>query len=195
METIKWINDNLNFLNLIPSVVIAIATVAYTVRLILDSVRRKRQEIDPKINVAIVHDTYNHYYLHLVVENIGNGPAYNIKFNVKNEINIKEEERKINRIGYIRNGLKSIPAKTKRTTVYLKTLDVDARIFCDQIEIDIEYENKFKRKFRESIELDLSYIADAEFINSNHQLKMVDELQEISKTFKQIVQKNQRILE
>ena len=158
-----------------------------SIRTSIEERKMRRQRTDPKIAVNIVQNEYNPYILTLVIENVGNSPAHNIKFDVQQELDI-DEEKKIGNIEYIKNGFRSLNKKTKRETVYLRSFDVDAKIFKTPIKIGVEYEDISGRKFKEKEIIDLSYLVDATFVNNLPSNKIVHELAGITEALEHISQ-------
>ena len=187
--------NNITMINLFATILIAVATASYvflTIQLVLENIKSRKLHIDPKIILDIVQDEYNPYLLMFIVENVGNGAALDIKFKLKKQINLKEEEQ-IKNIGFIKNGLRALSGKMKFKTVFINVKDYakNIEIFNDLIEIDIEYTDSSKKKviFNDNIKIDLSYLSDIKYLNNQPIYKLNEEIIQISKTLKSIEQK------
>ena len=80
---LKFLNDNAGALNLLFSAVVAIATVVYarlTARLVSETERLRTAATEPSIEITYRSRDESMSLLEVVVKNIGNGPAYNVKF-------------------------------------------------------------------------------------------------------------------
>lgn len=189
MEIIKWINNNDILINLFSSIILAIATVFYvflTTKLVSENIKIRRLQIDPKIVLDILMDENDPYFLNIIIENVGNGVALNLKFNVKSELNITKS-KKISELGFIKNGLKTLSAKSKYKTMLIFIIDeTNVEIFNRLIEIDIEYFDITGKKFIERTIIDLSYINDISYLRNKPEDKIIKEIKEITKTLKDI---------
>ena len=155
--------------------------------MVSESIKNRRLQIDPKIIVDIVLDEHDPYFLNLVVENVGNGVALNLKFNIKNEWKLSKAKM-LKDIGFIKNGLKSLSGKTKYKTLFVFLIDENIDIFKESMEIEVEYEDISKRKYMEKIIFDLSYLSDITYTRNRPENKIVKEMKELSKSIKQISQ-------
>lgn len=191
MEIIlDWINNNGTLINLFSTFVMALATVFYvilTIRLVSESVKNRRMQIDPKITMDIKSDATHPFLLNFVIENIGNGVALNIKFAIKNEPKLKKSKN-ISDYGFIKNGLKSLSGKAKYKTFFLNTLDEGVEATKQLIIVNIDYEDITKRKYSEEIIFDLSYLDDIIYSHTEPEYKIIKELEGISKSIKNISQ-------
>ena len=191
MNIINWINSNNTLINLFSTFIIAVATAFYmflTIKLVTENIKNRRLQIDPKIVLDILMDEHDPYFLNIIVENVGNGVALDIKFNIKNELDLKKS-KKISELGFIKNGLKTLSAKTKYKTMLVFLIDEnDEEIFNKLIEIEIKYTDITKRKYIEKTIIDLSYVNDISYLRNKPEDKIIKEIKEISKTLKNISQ-------
>ena len=188
MKIIDWINCNSTFINLLSTLIVAIATVFYvilTLRLVSESIKNRRLQIDPKIVMNILPDEYDIYFLNFIIENVGNGVALNIKFNINNEYNVKTS-KKLSDYIFIQNGLKTLSGKTKYKSMFSFTIEEDLQIFKEPMIINIEYEDIYKRKYFEKIMFDLSYLSDISRLRNRPEDKILKELKDVSKSLKNI---------
>jgi len=190
MEIINWINCNSTFINLLSTLVVAIATVFYvilTIRLVAESVKNRRLQIDPKIVMNILPDEHDIYFLNFIIENVGNGIALNIKFKINNEFKVKTS-KKLSDFILIQNGLKTMHGRTKYKSLFSFTIEEDLQIFKEPMTIDIEYEDIYKRKYVEKIIFDLSYLSDISRLRNKPEDKILKEMKEISKSLKNMTE-------
>jgi len=178
----------INCINSFSTVIVALATTVYvilTILILIENNKIRRLQINPKIVMDIITDKYSPHLLMLVVENVGNGAAFNINFNVIKEIDINDKEKIIN-IGFIKSGLKSLSGKAKHKTIYCNTIDYanSIEIFDNTIEIDIEYnyDSKSRKKcqLNEKIIINLSYLSDIKYLNNKPEYKIIKEMVDIN---------------
>jgi hypothetical protein len=155
---IDWIKTN----NTLTDLFSAFATVFYvvlTIKLVSENVKNRRIQTDPKIVMDIILDATHPFLLNIILENVGNGVALNIRFLIKNEPKLKKSKN-ISDYGFIKNGLKSLSGKAKYKSFLLNTLNEGLELTKELILIDIKYEDIYKRKYSEEVIFDLSYLED-----------------------------------
>jgi hypothetical protein len=185
---IDWIETNNTLIDLLSTFVTALATVFYvvlTIRLVSENVKNRRIQTDPKIVMDIILDATHPFLLNIILENVGNGVALNIKFLVRNEPKLKKSKN-ISDYSFIKNGLKSLSGKAKYKTFFLNTIDEGLELVKELILIDIKYEDIHKRKYSEEIIFDLSYLEDIVYSHTEPEYNIIKEMKEISKSLKNI---------
>jgi hypothetical protein len=185
---IAWIEQNTSFITLIFSGLVMLSTVVYailTAKLVKETITLRRIQTDPKITMVIVHDVYHPFIVSIILENVGNGTALNIKFNILSEpkLNIR---RNISSYGFIQNGIKSLSGHTKFKTLFMSTIEEGHQIAREPILLEITYEDLCKRKYYEKLMLDISYLHDIKITQTEPIYEIKKSVNEISKTMKEI---------
>ena len=105
---ICWANQNAGVLGLLFSLVVTISTVAYvtlTRSLVRETKEMRKAGTDPDIAIYIQQQERWINLLDLVIRNLGNGPAYDISFNVEQTAPIRTEHN-LSKIAALRRGIK-----------------------------------------------------------------------------------------
>ena len=85
-DLLEGVTRNAALMNLIFSAVVMAATVVYailTAALVRETRRMRSAQTDPDMAVYLEHDENSIGVLHFVIRNIGSGPAYELKFELK----------------------------------------------------------------------------------------------------------------
>lgn len=88
----NWASSNAAALNLLFSAVVMAATVVYallTASLVRETIRMRTAQTDPDVAAYLEHDEHSIGVIHLVIRNIGNGPAYDLQFDLK-DVQLKD---------------------------------------------------------------------------------------------------------
>lgn len=87
---LKFLNDNSGAFNVLFSAVVAIATVVYavlTARLVRETERLRAAATEPALEVTYRARDEAMSLLEIVIKNIGNGPAYGVRFSFNSSSN------------------------------------------------------------------------------------------------------------
>jgi hypothetical protein len=107
MCLIEWIKNNEAIITLFFSFLVAISTVVYAIltrKMVKKTILTRRLQTDPKIIMDIISYDDHPYLFNMIIANIGNSPAVNIKFNILNEPDIKKS-KKLSEYIFIKNGI------------------------------------------------------------------------------------------
>ena len=112
---LEFLNQNSGAFAVIFSAVVAIATIVYAIltwRLVSETRKMREAQTEPKISATIQPREEWINFIDMVIQNIGLGPAYNIKF----EINPDFEYIKgkfLSELGFMKNALKYLAPNQK----------------------------------------------------------------------------------
>jgi hypothetical protein len=188
---LTWIVNNASLITLIFSGLVMLSTVVYailTAKLVKETIILRRIQTDPKITMNMVHDVYSPFIVSIILENVGNGTALNIKFNILSEpkLNIRKN---LSSYGFIQNGIKSLSGHTKFKTLFMSIIEEGHQIEREPILLEITYEDLCKRKYHEKLILDISYLHDIKVAQTEQIYEIKKSFNEISKTMKEISMK------
>jgi hypothetical protein len=86
-DVIRWSTNHAALVNLIFSGVVMTATVVYailTASLVKETKRMRRAQTDPEVAAYLEPDYHSIGLLHLVIRNVGSGPAHDVRFELSN---------------------------------------------------------------------------------------------------------------
>jgi hypothetical protein len=85
-------------ITLLFTIAVGVSTIVYaylTAKLVNETKRMRKSQTDPEISVSLVQNDISISLIDLIVENIGLGPAYEIKFEILKDRNLSIEMRQI----------------------------------------------------------------------------------------------------
>lgn len=132
------------------AIVVAVCTVIYTVInwfMLVESKKVRKQKQTPYIISYLKLSETEPKNIYLVVENVGEGYAKNVKFNVIKDNVVESEMRLENRKG-IKDGISSFPSHYKLEYLVAFDLTKDG-LGEDYIEIEIEYYDNINKKYKD----------------------------------------------
>lgn len=122
-EFIESLNANSGALNLVFSLIVAVATLFYVIltrSLVKETKRMREAQTEPHVAAKVeLTDEWIHFIM-FAVENVGVGPAYNIKLTIKPDF-ITDMNRPLSSIGMFKHGI-SYLAPGQRLSIYLTSL-------------------------------------------------------------------------
>lgn len=156
---LEFLNSNSGLFNLIFSGVVALSTVIYAVLTwkLVDETRKMREiQTEPKIAVtAEIHEKHFNF-MNLKIQNIGLGPAYNIRLSLLKDFEYDLGEF-VSEMGFIKNGIRYLFPGQKIETFLTSMLEDYERKIKDSFEIEVIYQNAHGKDIRDVYEISFSY--------------------------------------
>lgn len=142
----------LDFLNQNSAAVIAIATIVYaffTGKLVLETRRMREAQTEPKVWAYIQPKEGSINFIMMIVENMGLGPAYNIKFKVDPDFEY-EKGKVLSDLGFVKDGWNYLSPKEKLPPLFLTNMSED-----------------FEEKSKKSFNINITYEDNSGKIHEN----------------------------
>jgi len=156
---LDFLNQNSGAITVIFTGLVTLATVTYAIltwRLVSETRKLREVQTEPKVSVIIQPKEEYLNFIELIVQNIGLGPAYNIKFQIDPDYEEKERRFKVSEIGFIKNGLEYMAPNQKLQT-YLTNLADDFEEKCMKpFEIVTSYQNSAGKTYKDMFLVDFS---------------------------------------
>lgn len=163
----------------------------YTRNLFLEARKTREHETNPNVIITAVHDEDRPTIILLVIRNIGNGLALDIKFRPSREIKLcfglDEDAPDIDPItdGPLIHGIPSLGPGETRTIDWGQPGGLLHELQHDHITILVEYLNSSKKLLHQECKIDIaSFLGTA--ANPSSQTRTVTALENISKTLQAI---------
>ncbi|MDH4129586.1 MAG: hypothetical protein OEV44_12575 [Spirochaetota bacterium] len=142
----NYIMDLNATLMLIFSGLVAVSTVVYaclTWKLVSETRRLRKVQTEPNVFINLQLRENNINFVDLIIQNIGNGNAHNIKFSVNTDYQIVSD-KPIKEISIFKNGLDRLAPKQKIQSYvgYLPNINEDLTF-----DIEVNYENCLGKKY------------------------------------------------
>lgn len=103
---LEFFNTNAGVITLFFTAVVAIATVFYvrlTSRLVDETISLRKAQTQPHISVSILPRDPEVWIVDMIIENVGNGSAHNLKLTPSDNFEMRVD-REFNNIGFVKNG-------------------------------------------------------------------------------------------
>jgi len=184
MGLVEFLNENNGAFAVIFSAVVAIATVVYaflTWRLVSETRKMREAQTEPKVSVTIQPREERIKLIDMVIQNIGLGPAYNIKF----EINPDFEYMKgkfLSELGFMKNGLKYLAPNQKLQFFLTSMIENFEEKTKKHFEIRVTYQNSIGKTYKDVYMIDFSQLIGLSQLGEEPPLyKMAKNVEEIKK--------------
>ncbi|MCL4554408.1 MAG: hypothetical protein M1565_04670 [Actinobacteria bacterium] len=146
--------DVASWVSVASSAVVAVATVAYVVltRMIVDESRRlRRSQAEPRVLVYAEIRTVA--VVDLVIHNVGTGPAYAVRFSLKQDFQILENAR-LSEIGFMRQGIHLLGPGQKYRTLLAIPSRKDL-MTSTLVEVSADYKDVYGTQYHDEFRVDL----------------------------------------
>jgi len=115
MGLMEFLNENSGAFAVIFSALVAIATIVYAIltwKLVSETRKMREAQTEPKVSVTIQPREEWINFIDMVIQNIGLGPAYNIKFEINSDFEYMKGKF-LSELGFMKNGLKYLALNQK----------------------------------------------------------------------------------
>jgi len=112
---LEFLNQNSGAFAVVFSAVVAFATMVYAIltwRLVSETRKMREAQTEPKVSATIQPTKESINFVAMLIQNIGLGPAYNIKFDVNPDFEYAKG-RFLSELGFIKRGLSYLPPNQK----------------------------------------------------------------------------------
>jgi len=152
-----FLNQNSAFFLVLFSLIVTGATVAYAIltgKLVSETRKMREVQTEPSIFVNLYLKEDWAGLIDLVIQNIGSGAAYNLKFELNPDFEYRKE-RFLSRVNFIKNGVNSL-APNQQIKHFLTSLVGREELEETKIEFKVKYENSTGKSYQREYTLDFS---------------------------------------
>jgi len=178
---IQFLKEYQELITLLFTITVGISTIVYaylTAKLVGETKRMRKSQTDPEISVSLVQNENSIIFIDLVIENIGLGPAYNIKFEVIKDF--KLSNRMLSEVGFIKNGISYFSPK-QSMKLWVASFKEDKELAEKYIEIKVTYSNTLTEKFTKIFILNFSQFSFFTQLGTPPLIKIADSIELIEK--------------
>jgi len=183
MGLVEFLNENSGAFAVIFSAVVAIATIVYAIltwKLVSETRKMREAQTEPKISVTIqpIEEWTN--LIDMVIQNIGLGPAYDIKF----EINPDFEYMKgkfLSELGFMKNGIKYLAPNQKLQFFLTNMIENFEEKIKKPFEIRVTYQNSIGKTYEDVYMIDFSQLIGLIRLGKPPLYKIAKNVEEIKK--------------
>ena len=160
MGLLEFLNQNSGAFAVVFSAVVAFATVVYAIltwRLVSETRKMREAQTEPKISATIQPREEWINFIDMVIQNIGLGPAYNIKFDVKPDFEYVKGSF-LSELGFMKNGLRYL-APNQKLQFFLTSMTENFEEKTKKpFEIKVTYRNSMGKKYEDVYVIDFSQL-------------------------------------
>ena len=129
------------------SIILAI----FTWKLVSEQIRMRKASFEPYLTVYIETAETNPTWKYIIVKNIGQGVAKDVKFEIEKELTgYGSQVKNISSIGLFKKGMSFFPPNySKKYFLFDSTGEIALKLFADEIIFTVSYNNIFNKTIRE----------------------------------------------
>ena len=174
--------------SLIFSGVVAISTVIYAIltwKLVSETKKMREVQTEPKLSIFIESNPKHHVLKDLVVQNIGLGPAHDVKFETHSDFKLITGKA-LDELKLIKNGIKYL-SPNNRYQFLLANLYQNFKGKANHpFEIKVSYKNSLGKLYSDSFIIDFSIWEDLLYLDDKSNEEIVNQLKEINRTIERL---------
>jgi hypothetical protein len=159
---LNFLNQNSSAFLVVFSLIVALSTVFYAIltgRLVSETRKVREAQTEPNVSVTISSKEEMTYLKDILIQNIGLGTAYNIKFEVEPDFEYSKG-RMLSEVNLIKNGLHYLAPNQKITFFIASIPEIFMKKEKSFFQIKVNYENKFGKTYKDTYPLDFSEFFD-----------------------------------
>jgi hypothetical protein len=161
VETMNWLNSNSGAIGALSAVVLTVITAIYvylTGRLAKESQAMRLAMLRPELAVYLSPDEGAPLFMLLRIENIGSGPAYQLRFSTDRPFQT-EDEVDLRELGIFRKGLSFLAPKQRIEHFLVSTIGKFNQLAKDPLKISVEYSDVLGEHHKQDFVLDFGEFA------------------------------------
>jgi len=178
---LSFLNQNSGVFLVIFSFFVTVATIMYAVltgKLVSETKKMRESQTEPNVFMSIQSKEEYIGLADLIIQNIGLGAAYNLKFEVEPDFELSKGYR-LSEIPIIKQGIRSMPLNRKISCFLTSLVGRADELEKIKIRAVIKYENILKKPFQQEYILDFAELYGIRRVG-------VPALQEIAKNIEKI---------
>lgn len=155
---LEFLNQNEAAFTVIFSAVVATATIVYAIltwRLVSETKKMRKVQTEPKISVIVQPKEEWIGFIDMIIQNIGLGPAYDIKFEIEPDYE-KFDGKLLSEYGFIKNGLKYFGPNQKMQFFFTDLSENYEEKRKHSFEIKVSYQNSVGNSYEDIYIIDFS---------------------------------------
>jgi len=174
----EFLGQNESAFTVIFSALVAIATLVYAIltsRLVSETRKMREAQTEPNISITIQPREEWMNFVDLIIQNIGLGPAYNIKFEINPDFKTITGKF-LSEYGFMKNGLNFF-APNQKFQFFLVSL---VEYFPKEIfEIKVSYQNSIGKTYEDLYLIDFSQFEEVSQLGKPHLYKIANNIEKI----------------
>ena len=153
-----FLNSVISFLNTNSGAILAITTLVYaliTGRMLYETKRMREFQTEPYVFISVQPMERARWILNMVIQNIGPGPAYDLKFKIEPDLKIRMGHY-LSEINLIKQGFKYLAPNQRLECIVAHSIEEAKKKEKALYEVTVTYRNKGKKHYEEIFVLDFT---------------------------------------
>ena len=177
----QFLNNNNGSIIAILTFILAIITGIYaylTWRMVKET--KRMREIQSEPNISIFYRSKEEYIslIDIVIKNIGQGPAHNLKFEVNPDFKYSDEKN-ISELNLFKRGLKNLPPNQELVFFLNSLVAMLDKKLCLSFDMIVKYEDASGKKFKSIYNIDLSEVMGLRHVGEPPLKKIADQAEKL----------------
>lgn len=180
---LEFLNQNVGVFTIIFSALVTIATVVYAIltwKLVSETKKMREAQTEPNISVTIQPREEWINFIDMIIQNIGLGPAYNIKFKINPDFEYAKG-MSLSELGFMRNGLKYLAPNQKLQFFLTSMVENFEEKTKTLFEIKVSYQNSASKTYEDLYLIDFSQLVGLSQLGEPHVYKIAKNIENIQK--------------
>ena len=155
---LDFLNTNSGAFSVIFAGLVAIATIVYallTRNLVRETIKMRESQTEPNISVGVQPREEWISFIDFVVQNIGLGPAYDIKFEIQYEGD-SEAKKVLSQVYFLKNGVNYLSPSQKIQFFLLSLAENYEENIATSFKIQVFYKNHIGKRYNKEYIIDFS---------------------------------------
>ncbi len=185
----NYLNQNAGAFSVLFSAVVALSTAFYallTARLVSETRNVRKAQTEPRLSVSIQPREEWISGIDMVIENIGMGPAYDIRFKIGADFDYLQG-RMLSQLGFITNGIAYLAPKQRLQFFFTSMLERSEEKLATVILIHSTYRDANNHRYQDTHRLDFSYLKELGQLGDPPLHAMAQSLKELNKNIDSLV--------
>jgi hypothetical protein len=194
-DIIELINNNLGVFTLFFTAVVALATVAYVVltrQLVNETIELRKNQTSPQLSISILPRNPEVWIIDMIIENVGNGAAYNIQIKPTKSFEMRDN-REFNNVGFIKNGYNYFAPHQKIKFFFTDLVHKKEEKENVNFDLNVSYEDYSGNKYKSTFKINLSEFYGIPRLGNPPIYDIAETLKKIEKMLERLLHKKLEI--
>jgi hypothetical protein len=184
-QVLHFFGSVVSFVNQNSGAILALTTIIYAVitsRMLYETKKMRQSQTEPDVFITVQPQEGVRVILNLVIQNIGLGAAYDLRFKVEPDIKVRSGKN-LSDINFMKHGFRYLAPKQKLECFIAGSMEEAQKKEDILHEITVYYRNKNKKSYEASFVLDFTEYFGMMHVDANPFKGIVDKLETIHKDF------------
>lgn len=198
-EIIKFLNTNSGALNVIFTGVVTVATAVYAVltwKLVTETRLMREVQTEPKVAVSLRSIDEAIHIVRLHFQNIGQGPALNVKFSPRVEVGTEISAALLDEFikpNFFKTGLAYFGPGQERISMYSQLHENHDAKLSTVLAFDVEYGSVTGKRYKDTLVVDLSEYKGTHQLGKPHLYAIAQSLEKLHKDVERLAGGSKRL--